>query len=112
MATAELALAIPAVVMVLALCLGALTFSVDQIRCVDAARAAARAASRGEDEVRVRGLAQALIPSGSEVRVSAVGGTDEVRVVVTAPRRMTWLPGLPPASAAATAPREPAAVRP
>ena len=47
MVTAEFAVVLPAVVLVLALSLGALGLALDQIRCVDAARAGARAASRG-----------------------------------------------------------------
>ena len=41
MVTAELALAVPVVVMVLALGLAAIRVGVDQVRCVDAARLAA-----------------------------------------------------------------------
>jgi len=107
MATAELAMTVPAVLMVLALCLSALTLAVDQIRCVDAARAAARAASRGEDMAQVHRVARALTPAGSEVSVTWVGDPDAVRVVVTAPARVRWVPGLPQASSLAQAPLEP-----
>ena len=48
MVTAELAVAIPAVVLVLAMCLAGVTAGIDQIRCVDAARVAARSAARGD----------------------------------------------------------------
>ena len=47
MVSAELALTVPAVLLVLAICLTALSLGVDQVRCEDAARVAARAASRG-----------------------------------------------------------------
>jgi len=115
MATAELAMVIPAVLMVLALCLSALTLAVDQIRCVDAARAAARAASRGEELSQVHRVAQSLTPSGSSVSVSFVDAADAphgVQVVVTAPRRMRWLPALPVPSARAGAPLEPVVTGP
>ncbi|MGB7448181.1 MAG: TadE family type IV pilus minor pilin [Ornithinimicrobium sp.] len=107
MATAELALAIPAVVMVLWLCLAGLTLSVDQIRCVDAARTAARAASRGYDVGQVRLVGQSLTPTGTEVSVTFLDEADAVQVAVTAPPRVQWLPMLPRASSVATAPREP-----
>ena len=42
MVTAEFAVVLPAVVFVLALCLGAMGLALDQVRCVDAARAGAR----------------------------------------------------------------------
>ena len=48
MATAELAVVLPAVLLVLAVALSALGLAIDQIRCVDAARAGARAAARGD----------------------------------------------------------------
>ncbi len=45
---AEFAVALPAVVLVLALLLGAARVALAQVGCVDAARAGARAAARGE----------------------------------------------------------------
>jgi len=53
MVTAELALAVPVVVMVLALGLAAIRVGVDQVRCVDAARLAARALARGTPRGRL-----------------------------------------------------------
>jgi hypothetical protein len=82
MVTAELAVAIPSVVLVLAFCLVAVNAGVDQIRCIDAARVAARAAARGDDPARVRALANEAAPSGARVQVSGVDGA--VRVVVSA----------------------------
>lgn len=109
MATAELALAVPAVVLVLALCLTGLALGVDQVRCADAARVATRAASRGEPEHLVRELALSRAPRGSVVTV-ATGWEDLVRVRVEAPARTRYLPGLPAASAEAVAVLEPGAV--
>ena len=74
MVTAELAVAIPSVVLVLALCLVAAKAGVDQIRCVDAARVASRAAARGDDTGRVRALAAAAAPDGATVQIDGVGG--------------------------------------
>ncbi|MFC7595468.1 TadE family type IV pilus minor pilin [Terrabacter sp. GCM10028922] len=82
MVTAELAVAIPSVVLVLALCLVAVGAGVDQIRCVDAARIAGRAAARGDDLERVRVLAAQAAPRGAEIAVAGAAGG--VRVTVTA----------------------------
>lgn len=92
MVTAELAVAIPSAVIVLALCLVAVNAAVDQIRCIDAARIASRAAARGDDADRVRSLAALAAPSGARVAVTGSGGS--VRVTVTA-RTGGWgaLPG-------------------
>lgn len=107
MVSAELALTIPSVVLVLALCLTALALGVDQVRCVDAARVAARAASRGEDPGLVRELALGRAPTGSVVVVDGDGSG--VEVDVRAPGRVRWLPGLPAATATAYAVWEPGA---
>ncbi|KZX21331.1 TadE family type IV pilus minor pilin [Rathayibacter tanaceti] len=48
-ATAELALVLPAVVVVLALCLGSVASAAQYVRLVDAAADGARSASRGDD---------------------------------------------------------------
>ncbi|GAB3886397.1 TadE family type IV pilus minor pilin [Terrabacter terrigena] len=92
MVTAELAVAIPSVVLVLALCLVAVQAAIDQIRCIDAARIASRAAARGDDDGRVRSLAAQAAPSGA--RVAVTGGGGAARVTVTA-RTGGWgvLPG-------------------
>ena len=101
MVTAELAVAIPSVVLVLALCLVAVNAAAEQIRCVDAARIASRAAARGDDLARVRSLAEQAAPSGARVEVSGVSGASGAsgmggvaRVTVTA-RTGGWgaLPG-------------------
>lgn len=103
--SAELAVAIPSVLLVLALCLTALSLGIDQVRCVDAARVAARAASRGEDPGVVRQLAAARAPRGATVSVGA--GPGGVQVEVVAPRRIRLLPALPAASGSASAVWEP-----
>lgn len=107
MATAELAMAIPAMLLVLAMALTGLALATDQVRCVDAARAAARAASRGDELAAVRQIAQDLTPSGTRVVMSS--GSDTAVVTVTAPRRLSMLPGLPAATATAAAALEPGA---
>jgi hypothetical protein len=82
MVTAELAVAIPSVVLVLALCLVAVNAAVDQIRCTDAVRLASRAAARGDDAARVQSLAAQAAPAGARVAVSRTGGAVRVTVSV------------------------------
>lgn len=85
MVTAEFAVVLPAVVLVLALSLGAIGLAWDQIRCVDAARAGARAASRGDSPGAVVLVASRAAPSDAVVSVGTSG--DLVRVsVVSRPR--------------------------
>lgn len=73
MVTTELAVAIPALVLVLVCCLAGVLAGVDQIRCVDAARIAARAAARGDGIERVRALALQAAPRGASVHVEHWG---------------------------------------
>jgi len=83
MATVELAVAMPSVLVVLGLGLTALTAGTDQVRCVDAARATARLAARGETVPQAVTAGRRLAPAGSELVVTT--GATEVTVVVTAP---------------------------
>ncbi|ANS78890.1 hypothetical protein SGUI_1494 [Serinicoccus hydrothermalis] len=107
MVSAELALTIPSVVLVLAICLTALALGVDQVRCEDAARVAARAASRGEETAVVEQLAASRAPEGARISIS--GDAQGATVQVGAPARARWLPGLPAARASARALWEPGA---
>jgi hypothetical protein len=83
LATVELVVAMPSVLLVLGLGLTALSAGADQVRCVDAARATARLAARGEPPQEALAAGRRLAPRGAEIRVST--GSDEVSVVVTAP---------------------------
>lgn len=107
MVSAELALAVPSVLLVLATCLTALALGVDQVWVVDAARVAARAASRGEDPAAVERLARARAPEGAVISIDAT--PDRVTILVAAPARVRWLPALPGARAGAQALWEPGA---
>lgn len=107
LATAELAVALPAVVLVLALCLTAMTLGVDLVRCEDAARAGARAASRGEPVQVIREVVASRAPQGATVQVDPAAETVTVRV--EAPPRVRLLPALPGAHASAAALWEPGA---
>ena len=83
-ATLELAVAMPAVVLLLAVVLSAADVVVAQVDCVDAARAGARAAARGETPAVVRASALALAPTGATVTVG--GGAGAVVVAVSSRR--------------------------
>lgn len=83
MVTAETAVVLPVLLVVLAGAVSALTVVGAQLRCVDAAREAVRAAARGEDAVRVVALARAAAPDGARVTVDA-GDGDDARVTVAA----------------------------
>lgn len=108
MVTAEFAVVLPAVVLVLALSLGALGLALDQIRCVDAARAGARAASRGDSYAAVTQVARRVAPSQSLVSMTTSG--DLVRVSVVSPPRVAarLVPGWLHAGSTVSAVREPA----
>lgn len=81
--TAEVALVLPAVVVVLLVCctLGAAVLG--QVRCADAARAAARAAAIGEPAAVVLAVARDL--AGPEAQVSVETDGQWVQVVVSRP---------------------------
>ena len=106
MATAEFAVVLPAVVLVLALSLGALGLAWDQIRCVDAARAGARAASRGDSAGAVILAASRAAPPGAQVSVGAAGELVRVSVVSRPRVAANLLPAWLRASSTASAARE------
>ncbi|WP_449061019.1 TadE family type IV pilus minor pilin [Planomonospora algeriensis] len=66
--TAETAAALPALMVILAAGLWAIAVVGAQLECVDAARAGARAASRGETLERVRSGVLAAAPAGRRRR--------------------------------------------
>jgi hypothetical protein len=80
--TAELAAGLPALVLLLLVGLTAVTAVGTQLRCVDAAREAALAASRGEPGVAA---GRRVAPPGATVTVVTEG--ERVRVTVVAPVR-------------------------
>lgn len=81
--TAEAAMVIPVLVIFVLALLWALTAASAQIRCVDAARAGARAAARSEPEAQVREAALSAAPQRARVEVERAG--DLWRVTVAAP---------------------------
>ncbi|MGW5050598.1 TadE family type IV pilus minor pilin [Actinokineospora sp. NPDC004072] len=85
--TVEAAVAVAALVVVLGLVLLGGSAAIDKIRCVDAAREAARLAARGDPDAQ--SAAAKLAPSGATVRLTF--GSDSVAVRVEA---SSMLPGL------------------
>ncbi|MDX3097529.1 TadE family type IV pilus minor pilin [Streptomyces sp. ME01-24h] len=80
--TAEAAVVIPSLVFLTALLLWGLAAAAAQIRCVDAARAGARAAARDEPDAAVLRTARTAAPTGAAVSVHR--GGELVRVTVEA----------------------------
>ncbi|WP_067573514.1 TadE family type IV pilus minor pilin [Nocardia acidivorans] len=84
MATVEAAIALAALVAVLVLCAGALLAVSAQVRCVDAAREAARLAARGEGAKAVA-AGQRVAPPHATVEVRTEGELVTAVVRVRAP---------------------------
>jgi Flp pilus assembly protein TadG len=106
MVTAETAVVLPVLLLVLAGAVAAVTVVGAQLRCVDAAREGARATARGESVAVVTDLADRAAPDGAITTVTPDG--EEVRVTVSA--RITPLGPVPltiTVSAEAVALREP-----
>src|ERR1700750_3225236 len=82
MVTAETAVVLPVLLLVLAGAVAAVTVVGAQLRCVDAAREAARAAARGEPPAAAAALAADAAPDGAVMLVAVSG--DTVRVTVSA----------------------------
>ena len=87
--TVEAAIALASITVVLVLALAGVLAVGAQVRCVDAAREAARLTARGEGE-RALVVAGQVAPAGAQVSVQA--GPDLITVRVTA--QSTLLPGL------------------
>jgi hypothetical protein len=80
--TAETAVVLPALVVLLGAALWAVAVAGAQVRCVDAARDGARAAARGEPDAAVVAAAKLAGPPDCDVEVTRVG--DRVVVAVHA----------------------------
>jgi len=83
MVTAELAMTLPALVLVTGLLMWAVAAVSTQMRCVDAARAAARSLARGDSAAAATASARALAPGQATIQLSRAGGTVVVRVTAT-----------------------------
>lgn len=93
--TVEAALAITALVLVLVLCLVGVNAVLMQVRCVDAAREAARLAARGDERSAIA-AARRVAPDGARVQLHQDG--DLLVATVTAHSKL-----LPTLDIAATA---------
>ncbi|HEX6471444.1 MAG TPA: TadE family type IV pilus minor pilin [Streptosporangiaceae bacterium] len=80
--TAEIAVALPALVLVIAVALWGVSVAAAQVACVDAARAGARAAARGEPLPAVRSVVARAAPAGARVTVRRDGELTKVSVRV------------------------------
>lgn len=78
--TAELAVGLPVVVLLVALLASLAAAGVTELRCEAAARAGAREAALGSDDARVRSTAERVAHDGSAVEVARAGGWTTVRV--------------------------------
>ena len=86
-------MALPALLVVLAVAVAVLISVGAQLRCVDASRAGARVVARGDTDAVATQAAQALAPKGAQVRIARRG--PEVEVRVEADVRVTrWLPAV------------------
>lgn len=91
--TAEFAVALPAVTVVLALCLGAASTGVAQLKVEESARTAARSAARGDSEAQIRSAVSRIDPAQSvqisvspdDAAVTEAGRAREVHVRVSRP---------------------------
>lgn len=90
MVTAEVAVLLPALVLLLVLAVRGVAIGLASLECVDAARAGARAASRGESRAVVERTALAVAPRGAVVELAFHGD----RVVVLVRSRPALLAGL------------------
>ena len=82
MVTAETAVVLPALLVVLAVAVWVLAAVSGQLRCADAAGTGVRMAARGESAAAVRAAVQATAPRGATVEVREQG--DQGEVVVSA----------------------------
>lgn len=78
--TAETAVVVPLLVVLVGALLWGLAAAVQRIQCVDAARAGARAAARGESAATVEQAVRETAPSGARLSVGRTGGLVRVGV--------------------------------
>ena len=87
--TIEAAFAIAALVVVLSVCVAGLTAISMQVRCIDAAREAARLAARGDDGDALQAH-ESIAPYGAKLDIRRDGGL----VVATVTAHSILLPGI------------------
>src|SRR5690554_6291582 len=96
MVTAEVAVCLTGLVTVALGLLWVIAVVAQQVRCQDAARDAARAVSRGEDEATSRAEGLRTAPEGSKIAIRVADGLATVTVEVDARPPWPVLARLPP----------------
>lgn len=107
-ATAEAAVVLPSLLVVLAMAVWVLSCVGAQLRCVDAARAAARSAARGDTTVAAVTAGRRVAPAGADVEIQRTDRQVRVDVSVSLRpfgRALRLLPAVS-VTASATADRE------
>jgi hypothetical protein len=101
--TAEIAVALPALVAIVIGAVWVLAIALAQIRCTDAAREAARAAARGEQSAVVTALATSIAPDDATVRLQVGGDLVSVEVSAQVPVPLPFGTDLPAPAVRGTA---------
>jgi Flp pilus assembly protein TadG len=83
MVTAETAIVLPVLLLVLGAAVAAVVVIGAELRCVDAAREAARAAARGDSAAEVQQIAARAAPPGATTAMAASGETVSVTVTTS-----------------------------
>jgi Flp pilus assembly protein TadG len=83
--TAELALALPTLMLIVAVGIWMQSAVALQARCQDAARAGARAAARGDPDTAIRSAISAALPAGANVGISRARSQVTVTVSASVP---------------------------
>ncbi|WP_256278252.1 MULTISPECIES: TadE family type IV pilus minor pilin [unclassified Brevibacterium] len=84
--TAEFAMIMPAIVLVILMVIGVGTLGLAQLRSYEAARAGAREAARGEPIAEVRRSAESKAGPGSAVEIGKDGEYTTVTVTIATPK--------------------------
>jgi Flp pilus assembly protein TadG len=101
--TAETAMVLPVLAVLLAVALWAVAVGSAQLRCVDAARDGARAAARGESDAAASAAARNAAPTGATVELRHEGSRVVVVVAARVGKGQGLLAAIPAPVAAATA---------
>ncbi|MGI8334986.1 TadE family type IV pilus minor pilin [Actinomadura scrupuli] len=91
--TIEIAVALPALMLVTVAALWGITTASAQVACVDAVRAGARAAARGESLPAVQAVVERAAPAGAKAEIRR--GRDTTTVAVQVSLRPPALTGFP-----------------
>jgi len=102
MVTAEAAMVLPVLLSVTVLLVWLVSLGIAQVRCLDAAREAARLTARGDGE-QAATVAQQVAPDGAQVSITENGGLVTVTVTVDARPSVPLLTRLPGVSLSARA---------